>query len=171
MYGSHGYLLCRTRFEAIDPARNDASLATEASPCRPGILIASGSYRRLGRLKIRLKLGEQVHIVLGIVEALCRALWQRPAPEVYLLALARLGIASEAALAFEDSAVGFASARAAGLKVVACPSRYMSGDDFAGAWWLTPSLSGAWRQIIASFGAERAGQRRSKTETFMTLPL
>jgi beta-phosphoglucomutase-like phosphatase (HAD superfamily) len=107
VYWSHGYLLCRARIEAIDPTRNDAALATEASPCRPGILIASGSYRRLGRLK----LDEQVHIVRGIVEALCRALWQRPAPDVYLLALERLGIAGEAALAFEDSAVGLASAR------------------------------------------------------------
>ena len=140
-------------------------VAEGALRARPGVLSLVAEARGHG-----LRLAVATTTSPDNVEALCRALWQRPAgevfdviaagdevgakkpaPDVYLLALARLGIASEAALAFEDSAVGLASARAAGLKVVACPSLYMSGGDFAGAWWLTPSLAGAWRHIAASF--------------------
>ncbi|MAB07046.1 MAG: phosphatase [Rhodobacteraceae bacterium] len=86
------------------------------------------------------------------VEALCRCCWGRPAeemfeviaagdkvaakkpaPDVYTLALARLGIAAEAALALEDSRNGVLAARAAGLRVIVRPSIYTIGEDFAGA--------------------------------------
>jgi beta-phosphoglucomutase len=44
----------------------------------------------------------------------------KPAPDPYLLAMERLGVRS--AVAVEDSAAGIASARAAGLDVVAIPN-------------------------------------------------
>ncbi|MFM2119801.1 MAG: CbbY, protein of unknown function linked to the Calvin-Benson-Bassham cycle, HAD-like hydrolase [Pseudomonadota bacterium] len=49
---------------------------------------------------------------------------KKPDPEVYLHALARLGLTAERALAFEDSTPGTAAARAAGLAVVLTPSVY-----------------------------------------------
>jgi HAD superfamily hydrolase (TIGR01509 family) len=42
----------------------------------------------------------------------------KPDPAAYLLALARLGVRAGACVAFEDSDVGVASARAAGVRVV-----------------------------------------------------
>ncbi len=42
----------------------------------------------------------------------------KPAPDPYLLALERLGLAPHEALVFEDSATGIAAARAAGIEVV-----------------------------------------------------
>jgi beta-phosphoglucomutase-like phosphatase (HAD superfamily) len=42
----------------------------------------------------------------------------KPHPEAYLQAAERLGVAPEACLAFEDSDIGLASARAAGVPVV-----------------------------------------------------
>jgi HAD superfamily hydrolase (TIGR01509 family) len=42
----------------------------------------------------------------------------KPDPAAYLLALARLGVPAGACVAFEDSDVGVASARAAGVRVV-----------------------------------------------------
>ncbi|MCJ2049763.1 HAD-IA family hydrolase [Methylobacterium sp. J-070] len=59
---------------------------------------------------------------------------KKPAPDVFLLALARLGIPASEAVAFEDSAAGIASARAAGLPVLATRSRYTEGHQLDGAF-------------------------------------
>jgi HAD superfamily hydrolase (TIGR01509 family) len=45
----------------------------------------------------------------------------KPAPDIYLLACERLGVAPEDALALEDSASGIAAAKAAGLTCIAVP--------------------------------------------------
>lgn len=58
---------------------------------------------------------------------------KKPAPDVFLLAVEKLGLPAAACLAFEDSANGLKSARAAGLPCLVCPSWYTSGDDFSGA--------------------------------------
>jgi HAD superfamily hydrolase (TIGR01509 family) len=68
---------------------------------------------------------------------------KKPAPDVYLCALQRLGLPAEACIAFEDSRAGLASARAAGLRVVLTPSEYTRGDDVTAADWLRPDLSAA----------------------------
>ena len=47
----------------------------------------------------------------------------KPAPDVYLEATARLGVAPSRSVAVEDSANGIRSARAAGLRVLAIPNR------------------------------------------------
>lgn len=46
----------------------------------------------------------------------------KPAPDLYLAALARMGVAAKDALALEDSPVGVRAARAAGVRCVAVPS-------------------------------------------------
>ncbi|HEX2767609.1 MAG TPA: HAD family phosphatase [Candidatus Limnocylindria bacterium] len=45
----------------------------------------------------------------------------KPAPDIYLLACERLGVAPEEALALEDSPSGVAAAKAAGLTCIAVP--------------------------------------------------
>jgi HAD superfamily hydrolase (TIGR01509 family) len=45
----------------------------------------------------------------------------KPAPDLYLLACERLGVAPADALALEDSASGVAAAKAAGLTCIAVP--------------------------------------------------
>ena len=52
----------------------------------------------------------------------------KPAPDLYLEACARLGVDPAESVAFEDSLVGLASARAAGMRVVGVPS--MRGQEF-----------------------------------------
>lgn len=93
------------------------------------------------------------------VDALCRACWgqpaaevfeviaagdevdrKKPAPDVFLLALQRLGLPVTSAIGFEDSRNGVASAKAAGLRVVVTPSTYTASDDFTQADWVIPSL-------------------------------
>jgi HAD superfamily hydrolase (TIGR01509 family) len=58
---------------------------------------------------------------------------KKPAPDVFDLALRRLGLRASACIAFEDSANGVMSARHAGLAVVATPHAYTYDDDFTGA--------------------------------------
>jgi beta-phosphoglucomutase len=58
----------------------------------------------------------------------------KPAPEAYELALKKLRISAKSAVAIEDSPSGVASARAAGIRVIAVGHRHPFGD------WVGESL-------------------------------
>jgi HAD superfamily hydrolase (TIGR01509 family) len=58
---------------------------------------------------------------------------KKPAPDIYLLALERLGVSASEALAIEDSTIGLRAARAAGLATLVTPSGYTLHEDFTGA--------------------------------------
>ena len=64
----------------------------------------------------------------------------KPAPDVYLLAAARLGVAPEHCVAFEDSPRGLQAAHAAGMFTVAVPTALTRHLDFAQAHHLVESL-------------------------------
>jgi len=66
---------------------------------------------------------------------------KKPAPDIYLLALSRLGLPARRAVAFEDSAIGVTAAKAAGLLTVATPSDWTRDQDFAAADLVLPSLA------------------------------
>jgi HAD superfamily hydrolase (TIGR01509 family) len=55
----------------------------------------------------------------------------KPAPDLYELAVSRLGVDAARAVAIEDSINGCLAAHAAGLAVVAVPSPFLVGLDFA----------------------------------------
>lgn len=55
----------------------------------------------------------------------------KPAPDIYLLAAQRLGVAPAACLALEDSAPGCQAALAAGMQVVAVPNGFTKTADFS----------------------------------------
>lgn len=65
---------------------------------------------------------------------------KKPAPHVYLLALSRLGVWPDQAIAFEDSRNGLRAAREAGIACIVSPSLYTEGEDFAGALCVTPGF-------------------------------
>jgi len=62
----------------------------------------------------------------------------KPAPDIYLEACARLGVAVEEAVALEDSPTGVAAAAAAGLFVVGVP--YLAGMALPGSHLLATRL-------------------------------
>ncbi|HEV2271628.1 MAG TPA: HAD-IA family hydrolase [Steroidobacteraceae bacterium] len=66
---------------------------------------------------------------------------KKPAPDIYQLALSRLGVTPGGAVALEDSAIGVAAAKAAGLFTVATPNDRTRGQDFAAADLVLPSLA------------------------------
>lgn len=67
---------------------------------------------------------------------------KKPAPDVYQHVLAALGVAPHEALAIEDSAIGVAAARGAGLPVLAVRSVYFRDDDLSGAIAVLDNLEG-----------------------------
>lgn len=127
--------------------RYTALMAAGGASLRPGIAALIASARASG-----LRLAVATTTSRPNVEALTRATFglpaakvfdvlacgdevpaKKPAPDVYLLALRRLGLPPGAALALEDSRNGLRAARAAGLACVVSPSVYTEGEDFAGA--------------------------------------
>lgn len=64
----------------------------------------------------------------------------KPAPDVYLAAAARLGVAAADCLALEDSPVGLASARAAGMRCILVPGAPPHPEATDRAWRTFSSL-------------------------------
>ncbi len=94
------------------------------------IAVASSSTR--GHVERVLELGGVRGLVAAVVSADdVRA--HKPAPDPYLAAVAALGVRPERATAVEDTAVGIASARAAGLHTVGVRRRGIPPERLAGA--------------------------------------
>lgn len=81
----------------------------------------------------------------------------KPAPDLYLEALRRLGVAPAAAIAFEDSTTGALAARRAGIRCVAVPTAITRTQDFSHADLIVPSLDGI--DLRALLGALLDGGR------------
>jgi HAD superfamily hydrolase (TIGR01509 family) len=65
----------------------------------------------------------------------------KPAPDVFLLAAARLGVPPTACVAVEDSPNGVRAARAAGMRVVAVRTPYVAAADLPPADLVVDSLA------------------------------
>lgn len=100
--------------------------------------------------------GEAPEAVFDAIAAGDEAAAKKPAPDVYELALARLGLPPEACIAVEDSAIGLHAAMAARLKVVVTPSAYTKGEDFTGAALVVESLAGLSPARLARIGGDLA---------------
>jgi putative hydrolase of the HAD superfamily len=85
----------------------------------------------------------------------------KPAPDVYLAALARLGLEAGQVVAFEDSLPGHAAAAAAGLRVIVVPNPCTAGDHFHRATWRAGSLTevtlGKLEQLLLPQGLAAGG--------------
>ena len=88
-----------------------------------GIAIASSSHRLIAAVCDRLG--------LEWIEIRCSAddeLRGKPAGDVYLTAARRLGLSPAVCLAVEDSPNGVLAARDAGMRCIAVPDRFLTGD-------------------------------------------
>ena len=65
---------------------------------------------------------------------------RKPHPEVYLLAKQRIALSEEEILVVEDSEVGVAAAKAAGLYCAAVPNQHTRSHDFSRADYVCGSL-------------------------------
>lgn len=58
---------------------------------------------------------------------------KKPAPDIYVWALEKLGLKPEECVAFEDSRNGIRSSRGAGLRTIVTVNDYTRGEEFDGA--------------------------------------
>jgi pseudouridine-5'-monophosphatase len=65
----------------------------------------------------------------------------KPAPDVFLVAAVRLGVPAAHCLVFEDSPVGVAAARAAGMSVIAVPDPHLKPEVVQAADQILRSLN------------------------------
>jgi HAD superfamily hydrolase (TIGR01509 family) len=114
----------------------------DAEPLRPGVLdllraaarhgaaVAVVSSSRRAWVEPHLvRLGVRDHFRAVITGDLTPR--HKPAPDLYLLALRRLGVTAAEAVAFEDSPVGVRAARSAGLRCVAVPGTAAGPDELS----------------------------------------
>ncbi|MBI3140462.1 MAG: HAD family hydrolase [Rhodocyclales bacterium] len=134
-----------------------ALLATGAIPLRPGVgrLLAEarGAGLRLGIATTTTPenvaallvpaLGPEAMSWFEVVGAGDVVPAKKPAPDIYLWVLQRLGLPAAACLAFEDSENGLRAALGAGLATVVTPCDYTRDQRFTGAAALLPSLEEA----------------------------
>jgi len=89
---------------------------------------------------------------------------KKPAPDVYDLALEKLGLSAASCVAIEDSRNGLLSAVAAGIPTVVTPGIYTTGHDFTEAALVVDDLAaldfGEIYGLTAPEGS--AGRRRSR---------
>jgi beta-phosphoglucomutase-like phosphatase (HAD superfamily) len=100
---------------------------------------------------------------------------KKPAPDIYNLALEKLGVPPQCAVAFEDSAIGVHAAKAAGLFTVATPSLWTIGQDFSAADLVLTSLADPERPLYAidemRIGAKYLGLEQLDTLHSAALPM
>lgn len=104
---------------------------------------------------------------------------KKPAPDIFELALSRLGVAREDAVAFEDSRNGLDAAHGAGLWTVVTPNFWTEGQELRDADLLLPHLGDPGQPTPGEPGgaledagwltfaelARRAGQPSRRTRT------
>ncbi|HEU4449804.1 MAG TPA: HAD family phosphatase [Gaiellaceae bacterium] len=115
------------RYREDLPLLPGAVEAVEALAARWPLGLASSSNRELIDLVLAGSGLDRLFVATVSSEEVPRG---KPAPDVYLEAARRLGVAPERSAAVEDSENGIRSAKAAGMRVVAVPNpRYPPADE------------------------------------------
>ncbi|MFD7642406.1 HAD family hydrolase [Kitasatospora sp. NPDC059795] len=116
-----------------------AELLGEADGRGLGIALVSSAASSWVEAHLR-RLGVREHFRAVVTGDL--PLPNKPAPDLYLHALAELGVRAHTAVAFEDSVPGVTAAVAASLRCVAVPGAAAAADPsaFAGASAVVPTL-------------------------------
>lgn len=72
----------------------------------------------------------------------------KPAPDIFLLAARRLGVAPEHCVVIEDAEKGLVAAKAAGMKCICVPSAHTADNDFTKADVVVRSLDQVTVEVI-----------------------
>lgn len=103
--------------------------------------IATASHRQNVESLCQTSWGKSADRIFNVVATGEEVTAKKPSPEIYQLALKRLGVSPDQAIAIEDSRNGLRSALAAGLPVLVTPSEFTRDDDFTGATWIRQNLN------------------------------
>ncbi|HIK27980.1 MAG: HAD family hydrolase [Oscillatoriaceae bacterium SKW80] len=119
-------------------------LATGAIPLRPGVkrLLQEA---RANNLRLAIATTSALPNVIALLKQHISPEWfeiiaagdivsaKKPAPDIYLYVLEKMGLTPDECLAFEDSHHGLQAALAAGLKTIITVNSYTQNQDFTGA--------------------------------------
>ena len=139
---------------------------------RPGVLRLIGEARAAGvpmaiattttpanvHALLRGPLGEDWRSLFVTVCDASVASNKKPAPDVYLAAVAALGVPAASCLAFEDSENGLRAARAAGIPTVVTPTAYTAGHRFDGALNVVADLGDLDLATLRCWHAQTCGE-------------
>lgn len=101
------------------PAREGAVAAVRLAAAHYRVALASGSPRALGEMVLRCTGLDQVLTVTMYGDEVEHG---KPAPDIYLQVLQRIGVEPQHAVGVEDSGNGIRSLHAAGMGIIAAPS-------------------------------------------------
>lgn len=151
----------RARLRQLVPAihREKTRLFTELiadgrAPLRPGVArllrearaagckvaIASTTTAANVEALISSNLGQEAYREFAVIACGDQVPEKKPAPDIYNLVLAALGLLAAACVAFEDSSNGVLAAKAAGLYTVVTPTLWTAAQDFSDADLVLHSL-------------------------------
>ena len=124
-----------------------------ACVARLGLRLGLASNSQLASIRAALE-GLGIRKQFGAVASGTEVPHGKPHPAVYRLALDRLGLQPDAAIAIEDSQAGLTAAKAAGLYCLVVPSELTEGQDLRAADRRFTSLHevAAW---LSGFAASR----------------
>ena len=111
-----------------------AAILREASSKGLRLAIATTTSRPNVDALLRATLSERLFEVIAAGDEVNA---KKPAPDIYQLALQRLGLPPESCVAIEDTLNGLRSAQAAGLGCIITPSVYGGAGPFPGALRIT----------------------------------
>lgn len=117
-----------------------ARLIREAHADNVRLAIVTNASRKTLEPVLQYSMGPELAGILDVIASGEEVTHKKPAPDVYRLALRRLGLAPEECVALEDSAMGLKAARAAGVPAVVTINADTAGQDFEGAALVLSSL-------------------------------
>jgi HAD superfamily hydrolase (TIGR01509 family) len=117
-----------------------ARLVDEAAERGVILAVCSTSNERSVNLVVERLLGSQRRTRFSAVLAGDVVSRKKPDPEIYLLALRRLGLSPSECLVLEDSRNGLLAARGAGIRCLITTNGYTENEDFSEASMIVPEL-------------------------------
>ena len=130
----------RVKAGAVPLREGVARLIAEARSARLRLAIATTTTADNVEALLQSALGSGAHAVFDAIACGDEVAAKKPAPDIYHLALSRLGVDASNAIAFEDSDNGLRAAVAAGLWTVVTPTYWTVRSDFSAAGLLLPRL-------------------------------
>lgn len=110
-----------------------ARLIREADAAGLRVALVSNASRASLQPVLRYGLGEELAARIDLIVSGEDVKRKKPAPDTYLLALSKLGLAANECVALEDSAVGLKAAVAAGVPTIVTLNANTEGEDFSSA--------------------------------------
>lgn len=119
-----------------------ARLVNEALSAGVKVAVCSTSNERAVSTIVRVLLGEKVAEQMPVFAGDIVPK-KKPDPAIYLLAARELGVDPARCVVVEDSEIGLAAARAAGMRCVVTESSYTASENFEGADAVFPEIGDA----------------------------